>query len=391
MNNTEIPKFRFSDNSSISKKVGAVVLAAGLVTSGVSVGEEVKSEIRIEGDMPSQNPDLLSKSIDYNRSEVNDPTSSEITDEYKREVVNQILDFMGSEVAPIPTEKIRNIFNNWEEENFGPYRQELRNLGADNEKRIISGAKALFAYDRSGELEVYGANDDKFQNYITRQEIIDFVLTGKHEDAITDKNGNVVWLITADKKADKKIKQGFKDAIDWFVKNGAPDVLESSCNNGLCIIFSSNTVPDRSAASTFVSEYGVIWQNMDSENIKKINLRNITISNLFIEPYGIKYLQYFISNKYNYNLGNWMGYSEVVKGLIASCVGFSLNDKEGIYQIFAEDFKLGAEDWGKQFSISEADGKRQILAMADFIDPIGYDSLWKVEGFRELVDLTKEK
>lgn len=386
----------FTEPRRLRSLLGAGIAAVGIVRATSALAEstdeiDTTTTIKAEGEMLSQNSDFIPGGNGGGGSEVEVAVSPiEITDEYKREVVDQIMDFRGPEIAPIPTEKIRNIFSNWVEEKFGPYRQELKDLGAENEKRIIFGAKSLFAYDNSGKLEAYNANDDKFQNHILRQEIIDFVLTGNHEDVFVDKNGNMAWIITADKKADKKIKKGFKDAIDRFAKNGIYDALESACNNGFCILFSSKTQPENNAGATFFNQYGVIWQNFDSKNIGDVKIVNIETRNLLVEPPGIIYLQYCNSLKYSYDFGNWFGLTEFVKDSIASCVALTLDDKDGLYQSYGESFKGMAQDYLKDFSISEADGKRQIQFIAEFTDPVGYDSLLEVRGFRDLIDLAKK-
>lgn len=392
MNKIEGQSSGFKDTkNNFSKRVGAVVLAAGLVVAGVGVGGEAESEIRIDGDMPSQKPDFLPGGNGGSGSEAGvEVFPIEITDEYKQEVVNQIMDFKGPEIAPIPTEKIRNIFKNWEEETFGPFRKELKELGADNENRIKYGARALYAHKNSGKLGAYGANEDKFQNYVTYQDIIDFVITGENDDVISDEDGNMVWIVSADKKAEKKIKQGFQDAISLFAKNGIHDVLESSSNNGFCILFCSKTQPENNAGATFLNEYGVIWQNFDSTNINGVKINNIETKILLVEPYGIIYLQYCMALKYSWDFGNSFGLTEVVKDTIGSLVALSLNDKAGLYRIFGESFKLSAESFAKELSISEIAGKRQIGFMADFIDPVGYEDLREVEGFSDLIDLTKK-
>lgn len=319
-----------------------------------------------------------------------DVVPDEITDDYQKETVRQIMDFKGLEPVPIPTERVRLIFENWEEATFGPFRQELKGLGAEDEKRIKFGAKCLYAYENSGKLEAYGANDDKFQNHLSRKEIIDYVLTGKNDDVFIDKDGSMVWLVTADKKAAKKIKQGFKDAVELFAKNGIIDVIESCTNNGFCILFCSLTQPEWGTGQTYLDESGVIWQNLDSKNVNTIKLGNLETRNLLVEPYGIRYLQYIRSLTYRYELGDFYGNCEVVKDTIASVVALSLNDKNGLYRIFGESFKVSSDNFAKNFSISEAAGKRQIELMADFIDPIGYDSLRDIEEFNILISPIKK-
>ena len=305
-----------------------------------------------------------------------DPTM--ITNEYRQQTVAEIMNFEGPEPTPMPTEKVKNIFEDWKEQTFGPYAQELKNLGAENESRIKFGSRMLYAYDNSEGLAGWDDGKDKFQDHIIRQDIIDYVLTGESDDVFFDESGNQIWIITSDKKADKRIKKAFRAAIDWFSNNGAPDALESICNNGFCILFSTVAQENATSASALLTEHGIIAPNMDSQNISDVNdksLMNTFIRNLPVESYGIAYLQ--ITTALEMTNLDRLANVEVIKPIISGAVDSSLSDHNDLYGIFARGSFGTAEDKSRTYRLPmDSPGVvRQLQLLLDFIDPIGFGNL----------------
>lgn len=312
-----------------------------------------------------------------------------ITDEYKEEVVAEIMDFRGSEPTPIPTEKVKNILEAWKEETFGPYRQELKELGAEDKDRINFGAKMLYAWDNSKGLAGWDDGKEKFQNHLSREEIIEFVLTGENEDVFCDENGKpMVWQIIADKKAEPRVRRAFKASLDWYTDNGAPDALESMCNNGFCIFFAAVNNPERGPGSFLLTEHGIISPNMDSGNIKILKdkgLRDVLTRGLMVESYGVAYYQ--IVKSLGLSGFDPLGNCEVIKSLMAAYVAESMSNFDKEYVVYAEEFSGEAKTFANSFGLSLDYPwiPRQLELMADLIDPIGFASLREAKAFNDAI------
>lgn len=311
-----------------------------------------------------------------------------VTQEYKNQVIDEILDYQKPEPTPIPTEQVQDILEAWKEETFGPYRQELKDLGAEDKDRINFGAKMLYAWDNSKGMKGWNDGKEKFQNHLSREEIIDFVLTGENEDVFCDENGKpMVWQVIADKKAEPRVEQAFKASLEWYADNGAPDALESMCNNGFCIFFAAVSDPER-GPGFLLTEHGIISPNMDSENIKILKdkgLRNILNMGLMVESYGIAYLQ--IVKALGLSGFSLVGNAEVVKSLMAAYVAESMTSVYKEYVIYSEEFFGKAENFANNFSLSLDDPwiTRQLELMADLVDPIGFSSLREAKAFNEAI------
>lgn len=316
-----------------------------------------------------------------------DPTM--VTDEYRQQTVAEIMNFEGPEPTPIPTEKVKNIFEVWKEQTFGPYEQELRELGCENEDRIVFGAKMLYAWDNSRDMKNTDRYD-KFQNYLSREEIISFCLGDENEDVFYDEDGKpVVWQVNMT----DRMKKAFKAAIDWYEDNGAPDALESVCNNGFCVLFTTVTDPERGAGSVLLTEWGVISPNKNEENTKDIpdkNLRNHFIRDLFVESYGIAYYQLVKALGLNSTGYDVLGNVEVVKSLMTTYVAESMSGFDKRYVMYAEDFAGVAETFAGNFGLSTESPwtMRQLQLILDLIDPIGFESFREVGSMGEVVALS---
>ncbi len=313
-----------------------------------------------------------------------------VTQEYKNYVIDEILDYQKPEPTPIPTEQVQDILEAWKEETFGPYRQELKDLGAEDKDRINFGARMLYAWDNSKGLAGWDDGKDKFQNHLSREEIVNYVLTGESEDVFYDEDGKpMVWQVNMT----GRMKKAFRAAIDWYEDNGAPDALESVCNNGFCVLFTAMTDPERGPNSVCLTEHGIISPNKNEENIKDIpdeNLRNQFIGHLFVESYGIAYYQLVNALGLSSTGYDSLGNCEVVKSLMALYVADSMSDLDDMYTDYTKRYTVSAEDFARNFGLSTESPwtMRQLQLILDLIDPIGFESFREVGSMGEVVALS---
>jgi len=296
----------------------------------------------------------------------------------------------------------QTILAAWKAETFGPYEAELRALGAENEDWLKWGGRILYAYDYKQDM-TYNIDGDMFQNYITRDEIVKYIVDGKGEKVFCDKEGVPLCLIIIPDQVDekttakfeKKVVKGFGDAITWYQKNGDPNICDTLRDNGFCFWFVTVSYPEKGPSAAYLTDRGGIAPNMDYGNSKMIkNFRNAFIRDLFVESYGIAFSQEINALELNDELGggfNVNGYLEVVKSLAAICVATDMigvdNDKR--YTMFAEDFTNMAVDFRNSFLERGADLDRAIIyrflnVLASVVKPIGFERLSDVGAFNKL-------
>lgn len=312
-----------------------------------------------------------------------DFSSKYLSFDYTENTTKEFMSYQTPEPTPVPTERVRNVLEAWRDQIFSPYRKELKDLGAENESRIDFGSRMLYAYDYSKDMK--GGNEsDKFQNYISRQEIVDYVLGGENDDVLCNEAGEPrLWLVNMN----DDMKEACKGSFSWFKKNKAPDAMDSIYNNGACVIFTTLTDPDRGPGSVLLTEFGVISPNMTPDNIKQYKNKNALMTDFarmeFVESYGIAYWQ--VMKFMNISSFDKLGNMEVVKSLIAATVSKDLG-----YKDLYKHFNGVANDFAKLYKISLKDPliKRQLQLLADLIKPVGLNSLRDSKSFVKTAGLS---
>lgn len=259
--------FKDTKNNS-SKRVGAVFLAAGLVIAGVGVGVEAESEIRIDGDMPSQKPDFLPGGNGGGGSEAGEVLSSRVeapTQAYAERL-----------------QKIKKI------------KEELVSKECKTENLDFC-ARVLYAVDESPGL--YNSAAFPYQektilkNYLDRNKVIEFGKTGKGLDVIyfKDEKGKKTNIPALGYVGASDWNVGIKQvqtAIDQWEKD-APGFLQYTYDNDVCLFF-QNKASDNPGANAAYTK-GILFFNCGLIDKKKSGSSDFvkTIRIHFgVEPFG---------------------------------------------------------------------------------------------------------
>ncbi len=363
--NFEVSK-SFSIKDTLKRATASLLVAGAL--SGPMTGEvraeqnplTPSSTTTETGTMPSQRP--------------------EITDEYRENVVKIFNDFS----QPVPVEDLKLIMEDWRQKTFGPYKEELKTQGVENEEMLGFGSRLLWAWDNARDMKDTN-RFDKFQNYISREQIVDYALTGKGLNVYRDHEDRPrVLLVNTTKRMDK----AFDAAIKWFEDNGAEDVLESFYNNGFCILFTTVTDQDRNPGSFLLTGWGLVSPNMSESNIKMFKndtgLRDSMIRGLSVESYGIAHDQMWRALGYR---GASIPHLEVVKSFLSGKVAESLGSSEAM-KIFGSHTGT-ADDFAKRFSLNKNEPiikrEMQFLVEANMVDPIGFKNWQEIPSISDWV------
>lgn len=387
----------FTEPKRLRSLFGAGIAAMGIGRAALTVAESggegnTETTIKTEGEMPSQKSNMGSETT----SEVSPvPAETYTVEQVKDSIIN------GPEVTPLPTAKVevaKEAFKAWKERDFGSIEAELR-LKGGLEKRVLGDARVIYCLRNSKQF-----GNLKLQDYLTEEEVVAHCKGEENKKVIYCKDKEkFIWLVVADKKIEEKAMKGAKDAIKWYKDNEMPDMLESAVENGLCVLFSANTHPERRSSSMWLNRAGVICLNQCLENTKKltnINWRNQYISALFVEPYGILFHQISEAlNLFDNNLDGAMknsGNVEVIKSLIAGYIAEVLKgkDKDRIYETFADEFSGAAVNFARDYAkygvtVDGPQTKRFLALMADFVRIPGFGSLKNVPTYNMAMTIAK--
>jgi hypothetical protein len=357
--------FSFSLKDKLKRTVALGL--TGLALSGPMTGE-------VRGEQNPMNPPTTTTEKGVMPSQ-----EVEVTDEYRKRI-SRILteDFE----APVPVEDMRIIMEDWKQKTFGPYKEELKTQGVEDEAMLDFGAKVLWAW------EFNAGGVAHIRNFVSREQILEYTKTKQGLNVYCNKDGDPrILLLNTNKRIDKV----FDMAIKWYEENEATDALESIYNNGVCVWVAYQFEPG-GYTSILLDEYGVLNPNISEENIKKVkdeNFRNGIVRGLFVESYGVAHGQAVralgISSKHWY-----VADIEIVKSVLAGKIGEAMGKVNDIYKRRGESFNLSAENFAAQFGVpggvkSEWIARQvQFLTEAELIDPIGFESWKEVPGMEEL-------
>ena len=302
----------------------------------------------------------------------------------------------GSERGPLSAEQLelaKSTFIVWQENEFGPYEEKLRALEGIDERRVPFIAKVWYCRNES---QIQALNGKKLSYDLPEEELFDYVKGGENDDVYCDKNGIPrVWIKVNDERIEDKVKEGFSGAIEWYRAYGMPDILESVTENGMSVYYVADFFPGSSIALTFLDQWGQVSSNVSFNNTKelgKTSFVNISIINLWVESYGIKYLQVQDALKAYLSGDINRGNCEVVKSLIAGYVAQAGrgNDDELISNL-AKSFPVAADTFAKDYSeygvtLDGVETRRLLWLMADFVRIPGFGSLRDVPTFVEAMN-----
>lgn len=215
-----------------------------------------------------------------------------VTDKYKQEARDLILDF-NTPLSEETIQRVKNLYIAWELETFGPYEEELRKAGATDEQWIKRGAKWLYAYDESTWLNPFNP-DEKFQNYISREDIIKYVLAGKSKNVFCDPDGRPIFLMV---NMTDKMKQGLIDGLELFVNDGLEGVYDYFYKSGSCVLFAALLEPEEMAGRALLNEFGVTGFNLTEDNTIRYKAKDMAYvfgKKVMEEAFGIDFYQVFV-------------------------------------------------------------------------------------------------
>ncbi|HNW86272.1 MAG TPA: hypothetical protein PKJ47_04975 [Candidatus Limiplasma sp.] len=315
---------------------------------------------------------------------------------YSQSNLNQYINDPAVDIETLPLNAIKNRVEKYRDSLFVDYRRELVAYGCMDEATIDFCAKVLYALDNDSFVSQTASRNGnpRLKDCVTHEQILMYSVT-KHElDVIVNKDNNPRILLL---NTTPEVDQGIKDAINWFINNGAPDILESMYYNGLCIIM---PIYDPHHGF-FLFENGVItpeiYKNANRELLpyrKDGGLCQNFIRGFLIEPYGIAHDQIqqalslpILGLEQNLNV-------EIVKGYLGSYTAYQLlmNNHDVTYAILADPLEgesfmesyargeiLNTETFSdKQFKLAE------LFMKANLIDPIGFDNWTTMEEYNKL-------
>ena len=247
------------------------------VNQSFSFGDRIRKTIALGLTMSALSGPMAGE-VRAEQNPVNPPTTTtekgvmpsqkvEVTDEYRKRI-SRILteDFK----APVPVEDMRIIVEDWKQKTFGPYKEELKTQGVEDEAMLDFGAKVLWAWEFNAGGGTY------IRNFVTREQILEYTKTKQGLNVYCNKDGDPrILLLNTNKRIDKV----FDMAIKWYEENGATDALESIYNNGVCVWVAYKSEPTRGYDTVILDEYGVLNPNISEENTRKIkdkNFMNVT-------------------------------------------------------------------------------------------------------------------
>jgi len=276
-------------------------------------------------------------------------TAVVVTPEPTAEVKAEVTAAVKDPEAKVSMEDLKAIFESYKRNLFAPYKQELKDNGCDEgaetgwEARVECGAKWLYAYDKGGDMSMDGnQGGDKFQNYISRDEITNYIKTGnvgKLKILFNENNEPRMLMVNCS----DRVIQGVVDAIDFFKDNGYENIQEVLYDNGEVIYLSSYENADYGIGSFRITEYGVVCTTMTdktTKDLEPLSLERANISGLYVESLYIQLLQLKRSVSGMWSLGEEYGHgpSEVSKSLLAGYLFMSIYAENGVY-----DFKVNGE------------------------------------------------
>lgn len=251
-----------------------------------------------------------------------------VTEEYIDETIEMIKDVN----MTLPIERINYVFNDWKEKSYGPYRNELRELGAENADRINFGAKMLYTYDYMGRLYINHAKLT-LENYLPREVILDYVLTGENEDVFYDPEGRpLFWQVNMTYKMKETVKEACS-LLSVIVEN----FYDYLFDGGMCVLMTEMFDEDRSQSIGQAVLYieGIIIINITEESIADRTIQEMTNAmarTILMESLGINYGQLIVRalDIYHYSSGEITTYLELFKDFTCGGILRSGKDIDGL-------------------------------------------------------------
>lgn len=215
--------------------------------------------------------------------------NDEVFKKYAKETGEMAMD-LNTPLSEATIERAKNCLEAWRIRTFGPYEEELKGLGAKDGQWIKRGAQWLYAYDNSTWLNPENPGE-KFQNYISREEIIKYVVEGKGKNVFCDPDGRPLFLIV---NMTDKMKKGIEAGLKLLVNKGVDGVYDYFYESGSCVLFAALLEPEESAGRALLNEYGVTGFNFTEDNSKKykaIDMTHVFARKVPEEAFGIDFCQ----------------------------------------------------------------------------------------------------
>jgi hypothetical protein len=210
------------------KKFTAKVLV-GAALAGPMVGQAAENnhhdvgnqtEVSLKGEMPS---------VDLNISDR----------ETKLMLVGRLTSDLNVDVFTIPVDMINELALGGKEKKLTPYYEELKDFGCEDEDRLGLAAEWLNIVDNNNTGPFRLGGDKSFEHeqvedYITRDQILDYAVTGDGLNVYLDKNNSPKFLLV---NMDNEATENFYKAIDFLESVGAGDVVKTLTENGVNTFF----------------------------------------------------------------------------------------------------------------------------------------------------------
>lgn len=372
--------------------ITAANMVPGLVQAETENSDGPEKEIVIKGEMPSQNEKFMGASGGGHSNELTSQPES-------LDTINQIREYILNEsgTEPLSTKQLemaRIICEEKRIEKFETIEAELRAIEGAKEERVPFGARVLYCHRNSD-----NESDSvlKFQNFFTEDDVISYVKGGENDMVLCDSEGKPqIWMVVADEKIEKKALKGVKDAIKWYKDNKMTDIMETSVENGLSVLFIAAAYPGMASSGVWLNEWGLTCLNQNYENTKKLageNWRFQYIRALWVEPYGIRFWQMSKALNLFDNLYTELGMLEVVKSLIAGYVAEDMRDKDkdGTYALFADAYPESAINFAKDFTrygveVNGPNTKKLVQLMAELVRIPGFGNLKEVITYNKAME-----
>jgi len=318
-------------------------------------------------------------------------TAVVVTPEPTAEVKAEVTAAVKDPEAKVSMEDLKAIFESYKRNLFAPYKQELKDLGCENEARIDFCSKLLYSYDGESKDEGVMKVQNIFKKYITRSQIISYAKTGSGLEVLTNENGDPRMLMV---NSTEKITQGVIDSIKSFKDNGCTNIQEVLYNNGAVIYLCADLDNNMGFGTYSINEFGTICSQMSPKNtadLDPVTLERTNTACIYVESIGIAQQQMRRAVEDMWYFGSFVGDVEVTKQLLAGYAYLGLYDVSGFIGFSLGGSTLigtGVNTFAPQYDISPTDPRieKQVAMLTVVTEPLtglDWDDVPEIKQMRE--------
>lgn len=313
--------------------------------------------------------------------------SRPVTNQERYDVQKMIMSFNKVDIMDLPYDTIRRMIVEEDNKKFEVYRQELRELGRNNEvviSEVVINKCAQWKYAvdhfENGPMK----DSNRLGTYVTHEQINQYALTGEGLNVYEEEGVPYFLMASTTEKTDK----AFRDTINWYKENGAENVVQELSDRGFCVLFPFVFYKNTGfGTASFDYNTGVINPNGNVNEVKKYREDAIVDNMLGVlnnESAGIihgRVMQAITSDKKILDAFKLEPkHLEIVKSFMMFLNFDFLYKKTGskIYLDNTEDYLQGAYQYAKEFAttINEDFTIRQLemMTIGGLTNPLGTDS-----------------